>query len=200
MTDKRLKKELLAQGASKNEAENLTRLAEQLSVVKPRGLSAHAKQRILDQLEIDPPKERRPIFRWAALGGSLTGAMALIALLILPGMLQPKTAPTNENDVRSLIQPVEDELKQLDMEIEQLQQQPTVTEVELKEAEEKYERTLRELKNKHQNRKEFKNYDWNKWRRDFPTQYNDKSPDKNNREEVTRKRQNTNSENNYRQN
>lgn len=200
MTDKRLKKELLAQGASKNEVENLTRLAEQLSAVKPRGLSAHAKQRILDQLKIDPPKERRPIFRWAALGGSLTGAMALIALLILPGMLQPKTAPTNENDVRSLIQPVEDELKQLDMEIEQLQQQPTVTEAELKEAEEKYERTLRDLKNKHQNRKEFKNYDWNKWRRDFPTQYNDKSPDKNNREEVTRKRQNTNSENNYRQN
>ncbi|MBX6334975.1 hypothetical protein IRY61_06600, partial [Candidatus Saccharibacteria bacterium] len=196
MTDKRLKKELLAQGASKNEVENLTRLAEQLSAVKPRGLSAHAKQRILDQLKIDPPKERRPIFRWAALGGSLTGAMALIALLILPGMLQPKTAPTNENDVRSLIQPVEDELKQLDMEIEQLQQQPTVTEAELKEAEEKYERTLRDLKNKHQNRKEFKNYDWNKWRRDFPTQYNDKSPDKNNREEVTRKRQNTNSENN----
>lgn len=200
MTDKRLKKELLAQGASKNEAENLTRLAEQLSVVKPRGLSARAKQRILDQLKIDTPKERHPIFRWTALGGSLAGAMTLIALLILPGMLQPKTAPTNENDVRSLIQPVEDELKQLDMEIEQLQQQPTVTEVELKEAEEKYERTLRELKNKHQNRKEFKNYDWNKWRRDFPTQYNDKSPDKNNREEVTRKRQNTNSENNYRQN
>lgn len=166
MTDRRLKKELLEQGASTNEAENLARLAGQLAAAKPRGLSARAKQRIYDELPIGAPKKRRPVFRWA-FAGSLAAATALLALLILPGMLQPKTAPTDEKDVRSLVQPVETELQELDMQIEELQQQPTVNEAELKEAEKKYERTLERLKNNYQNRKEFKNYDWNKWLRDW---------------------------------
>lgn len=164
---KRLHKELLEQGASANEAENLARLAEQLSAAKPRGLSARAKQRMYDQLPINAPKERRPMLRWA-MGGSLVGAMAMLALLILPGMLQSgNTAQPDKNDVRTLVQPIETELQELDMQVEQLQQQPTVDEVELQEAEEKYQRTFERFKNRYQNREEFKDYDWNKWRRNF---------------------------------
>lgn len=200
MTNHRLKKELLAQGASADEAENLARLAEQLAAVKPRGLSARAKQRMYDELPIHTSKARRPMFR-LAMGGSLAAAMALLALLVLPGILRPDSpAQPDKDDVSSLVQPVETELQELDMQIEELQQQPTINEAELQEAEQKYQRTFERLKNNYQNRKEFKNYDWNKWHRNFRTQHNDKNPNKNNREEENRKRQNTNLENNYRQN
>lgn len=171
MKDRRLTKDLRAQGASSNEAKNLASLASQLTAVKPRGLSARAKQRLYNQLPFDEPKER-PVFRWA-MAGSLVGAMALLALVFLPGMLRTESTQPEENDVRTLVQPIETELQQLDMQVEELQQQPTINEAELKEAEKRYQRKFEDFRRRYQDSRQFRNYDWNKWQRTW--QRNDDS-------------------------
>lgn len=161
-----LRKELLQEGASHNEAESLARLGAQLHRARPRGLSAKAKQRIFNELPLETPKKaRQSIFRWA-LAGSLAGAVTLVALLVLPGVLKPDTAPADDG-VRTLVQPVESELKELEMEVVELQQQDTIDEAQLQEAEEKYQRAFEHYKRKYERDERFKGYDWDKWRRDF---------------------------------
>lgn len=163
-----VRKELLQEGASKNEAESLARLAEQLAAAKPRGLSARAKQHMYDELPFNMPTEH-PVFRWA-MAGSLAGAMALLAFIFLPGTLHRNAAPADDSSTQALIQPVETQLQELDTQIEQLQQQPDVDEAQLQQTEDKYQRTLDNFKKKYQNNKQFKNYDWNKWQRNYQLQ------------------------------
>lgn len=161
-----IRKELMKEGAGHNEAESLARLGAQLHKARPRGLSAKAKQRIFDKLPLETPKKaRQPIFRWA-LAGSLAGAMAIVGLLVLPSVLKPDTMPYDDG-VRTLVQPVESELKELEMEVVELQQQDTIDEAQLQEAEEKYQRTFEHYKRKYERDERFKNYDWDKWRRNF---------------------------------
>ena len=174
-----LRKELLKEGAGSNEAESLAQLAQQLSAARPRGLSAHAKQRLYNRLPFDEPKER-PVFRWA-MAGSLAGAMALLVLVFLPGAFRTNPAQPNENDVRALVQPVETELQELDMKVEELQQQGTIDEAQLQEAEKQYDTKLEDLKKRYQNNERFRNYDWSKWYRNRQNHNNSQDSDQSDR-------------------
>lgn len=163
MNKSELRKQLRKTGANEHEADQLTDIAGALSGIKAKGLSDETKQRIFNEIG-GKPRVVYPL-RWAA--GSFAAALVIIAGTAL--LLRPAPTPTEVNRENDQVETADPLSNQEVIVIEQMQEveklkENHAPEEEVKQAETRYEESVKSLYNQNKKKEDNSNY-WDWWRK-----------------------------------
>lgn len=144
MKKSNLRKQLRKTGANQHEAESLANLASALANIKIKGLSDKAKQEIISNIG-KKPRFVHPL-RWAT-GGLVTAVLAVVVVTVV---IQPNKEPIDINRENEQVESMDQALQEEKLIIEQMEKVETLKkekapEEEIKDAEVKYESSVRDL-------------------------------------------------------
>lgn len=160
MSKQELRKQLKKTGANQHEADSLADIASALGSIKTKGLSDKTKQEIFENIG-KKPRIVYPL-RWAT--GGLVAAMLIIVISTVVINPKPSSVEINREDdqTEEVVNEVEQEEQMI---IEQMQEVETLKqekapEQEIKDAEDRYEHSVRDYWQRSGNDENEDYWDW----------------------------------------